>query len=76
MKKSSSKKKIYRFRNKSSKKTNYIVILVLIVMIVASLIFLKLGLNSRNSINASYSYSAQKSSPYEVVLLPNNFYLE
>lgn len=76
MKKSSSKKKIYRFRNRSSKKTNYIKIIALIVMIIASLVFLKLGLNSRNNIDASYSYSAQKSSPYEVLLLPNNFYIE
>ncbi len=78
MRKNSNKRKIYRFRSrmKQNKKLDYITIFTLIVMLVLSFVFLKLGLDSSNNTNASYSYSAQKNSPYEVLLLPNDFYLE
>ena len=78
MKKNSNRKKRYRFRSRMSqnKKINYITSFTLIVMLVMSFVFIKLGFDSKNNIKASYSYFAQKSSPYKVLLLPNDFYLE
>ena len=72
------RKKRYRFRSRmrQNNKINYITIFTLIGTIIVSLVFLKLGLDSKNSINPDYSYSVQKSSPYEVLLLPNDFYVE
>lgn len=72
------RKRRYRFRSRmrQNNKINYITFFILIVTIVSSCAFLKLGLDSKNSIKPDYSYSVQKSSPYEVLLLPNDFYAE
>ncbi len=76
--KKENRRKRYRFRSRKSKnnKINYITIFTFIVTIVTSFAFLRLGIDSKNSIKPDYSYSVQKSSPYEVILLPNDFYAE
>ena len=78
MKKDNYKKKRYRFRSNrgQNNKINYITIFILIFTIIGSFVFLKLGLDSQKGIRPDYSYSVQKSSPYEVLLLPNDFYEE
>ena len=72
------KRKKYRFRSRSSqnKKIDYITILLTIILVIISFIFLVIGLNVKNNIKPEYSYLVKKSSPYEVLLLPNKFYEE
>lgn len=68
----------YRFRSRTSenKRIKYITILLAVSLIVISCIFLILGLKFNNSVKPDYSYLINKSSPYEVLLLPNEFYAE
>lgn len=72
------KRKKYQFRNKpnQNKKINYITNLLAIILTIISFIFLVIGLNVKNNINPDYSYLVKKSSPYKVLLLPNDFYAE
>ncbi len=64
---------IRRTRMKSLRKINYIIIFISIIIIVGA-IFIKLGLDSRQNTTLIYSYTAQKSDNYEVLLKPNTFY--
>lgn len=72
------KRKKYRFRSRSSenKRIKCITILLVITLIIFSFIFLILGINAKNNIMPDYRYTVKKSSPYEVLLLPNDFYAE
>ena len=47
---------------------------VIIIIFVLAVIFINLGANFKENIIPVYSYKAQKSDNYEVVLKPNNFY--
>ena len=71
-------KRKYRSINQirtTAKNINYISILVIIIMLILSITFLILGLNSKNNIKTIYSYSAQKNVDYKVLLKPNDFYV-
>lgn len=72
------KRKKYHFRSMPSqnKVVTYISNLLVILLIIISLIFLALGFNVKNNIKPHYSYSIKKSSPYNVLLIPNDFYVE
>lgn len=71
------KRKQYQHRLYKSKITKYVLnLLAIISLIIISSIFLFLGVNVKNNAKPYYSYLVKKSSPYEVSLLPNNFYLE
>lgn len=65
-----------RGRMKNSKKINCIIIVLCIVVITIGVTFIKVGLNYKQTTKPAYSYSAQKSSNYEVLLKPNTFYSE
>ncbi len=64
---------ISKIRN-STKKVNYISILTSIIMAVLAAVFIVFGIVSKNKVEPIYSYSSIKSSNYEVLLKPNDFY--
>ncbi len=57
----------------NNKKNIYIIILSIIIFLLG-IIFIIYGLNFKNDGTKVYSYKAQKSDNYEVLLKPNNFY--
>ena len=70
-------RKRYRSISKKKYKINYldlIVILIVIIMTILGIYFIKLGLNFEKNIKPIYTFVAEKSSDYEVLLKPNNYY--
>lgn len=58
---------------KKNKNNNHIIIVIIILIIIGS-IFIKYGLDFEKNATPIYSYTAQKSNDYEVLLKPNIFY--
>lgn len=74
------KKKYYivENRNRSVKKNNkivtYSIILAIIIILIIGIIFIKLGIDKRKEKIPIYTLLAEKSSNYEILLKPNEFY--
>ncbi len=70
-------RKRYRSISKKKYKINYldlIVILFAMIMTILGIYFIKLGLDFEKNIKPIYTFVAEKSSDYEVLLKPNNYY--
>ena len=73
-------KRFYRvgYRNRSVTKNKkivtYSIILVTIMVLIIGIIFIKLGIDARKEKIPIYILSAEKSSNYEILLKPNEFY--
>ena len=52
----------------------YIIIFSCIIIFIIGALFIKLGIDERKNVEPEYSYSGEKSSSYEVLLKPNDFY--
>ena len=70
-------RKRYRSISKKKYKINYlnlIVILLVVIMTILGIYFIKLVLDFEKNIKPMYTFVAEKSSDYEVLLKPNNYY--
>ena len=68
-----------RYRSISKKRfkinfTDLIISLVIVLMIILGIYFTKLGLDFEKNIKPAFTYTAEKSSDYEVLLKPNDYY--
>ena len=61
-------------KKKNNNKINYVIIFFIITMIILGVIFIKLGLDFEKGVTSIYSYTAEKSDDYVVLLKPNTFY--
>ena len=52
----------------------YIIIFSCIIIFIIGALFIKLGIDERKNVEPEYSYAREKSSSYEVLLKPNDFY--
>ena len=70
-------RKRYRSISKKKYKINYldlVVILLVVIMTMLGIYFIKLGLDFEKNIKPICTFVAEKSSDYEVLLKPNNYY--
>ena len=70
-------RKRYRSISKEKFKINYrdlAIILFIVIMTIIGIYFVKLSLDFDKTIKPIYSYTAEKSDDYEVLLKPNNYY--
>lgn len=70
------KRKYKSFKRTRMKRNKKIlpIILISVIIIIIGVIFVILGINSRQNILPIYTYTAQKTSNYKVLLKPNEFY--
>ena len=71
----------YRSTNNMQMKTkeeiiNTIILIIAVMLVFIGVIFIKSGLDTRKKSQPQFAYTSEKSSNYEVLLKPNDFYLE
>ena len=69
-------KKKYIKTNRNTKDIDYFILFIILICIFVGIFFIIIGFSNRNNENLIYRYTAEKSADYNVILKPNDFYVE